>query len=258
MKKSITKTERTYVVYDTNEFIVGIWHSPKQLLSDLRISTSTALYRSINDDCYILNNINEKKKYKIVLFKDKVKTTVEVTPTYTKKDKPYSDYLKTRREYVSELPADAKAIDYMPEITGLYACPNGTLYGTDINGIYVITPYLNKCSTKHNHNKHGYYRFHYQKKIFRVHNVLARAFVPGYKDGLVVDHINGNSTDNRLENLQWLSISDNTKKYHAQEVTPEERAEKIERIRQGQLRRWNAIPKEERWKYSNLRRRTEE
>ncbi len=47
-------------------------------------------------------------------------------------------------------------------------------------------------------------------KVF-VHRLIARAFVPGYKPHLSVNHINGNKLDNRPENLEWLTIADNSK-----------------------------------------------
>jgi hypothetical protein len=47
-------------------------------------------------------------------------------------------------------------------------------------------------------------------KMF-VHRLIALAFVDGYKDGFTVNHINGNKLDNRPENLEWVSLSDNSK-----------------------------------------------
>ena len=49
-------------------------------------------------------------------------------------------------------------------------------------------------------------------KRVRIHKIVALAFVDGYEPGLTVDHINGDKTDNRVENLQWLSNADNVKK----------------------------------------------
>lgn len=42
-----------------------------------------------------------------------------------------------------------------------------------------------------------------------VHRMVARAFVDGYEEGLDVNHINGDKLDNRAENLEWCSRSDN-------------------------------------------------
>lgn len=44
-----------------------------------------------------------------------------------------------------------------------------------------------------------------------LHRVLAQAFVPGEFPGAHVNHINGVKTDNRLENLEWLSATENTR-----------------------------------------------
>jgi hypothetical protein len=43
-----------------------------------------------------------------------------------------------------------------------------------------------------------------------VHRLVARAFVPGYADGLSVNHINCNKQDNRAENLEWVTLAENT------------------------------------------------
>lgn len=45
-----------------------------------------------------------------------------------------------------------------------------------------------------------------------VHILVAEAFVPGYKPGMDVDHKNGKKWDNRAENLQWTTRSDNVKR----------------------------------------------
>ena len=45
-----------------------------------------------------------------------------------------------------------------------------------------------------------------------VHQLVAEAFVPGYENGLDVDHINGKKWDNRAENLQYISRSNNVKR----------------------------------------------
>ena len=48
-----------------------------------------------------------------------------------------------------------------------------------------------------------------------VHVLVAEAFIPDYEPGLDVDHINGNKWDNRVENLQWVTRSDNLKRAYA-------------------------------------------
>jgi len=95
----------------------------------------------------------------------------------------------------------------------LFLTPDGNVYGIDLKGYYEIKPYINKCNSHTNNNKYGYYKFHYQGKMYRLHYELARLFVPGYKPGLCVDHIDNNSLNNKIENLQWLTRGENAEKF---------------------------------------------
>jgi len=48
-----------------------------------------------------------------------------------------------------------------------------------------------------------------RKKKHLVHRLVAFAFCNGFEDGLVVNHKNGIRNDNRRENLEWVTASEN-------------------------------------------------
>lgn len=54
--------------------------------------------------------------------------------------------------------------------------------------------------------KNGYMMF----SSHRVHIIVAKAFIPGNEDGkMVVDHIDTNRCNNRVENLRWVTRLEN-------------------------------------------------
>lgn len=62
-----------------------------------------------------------------------------------------------------------------------------------------------------------------KRKKFRVHRLVAQAFLSNPDSLDTVDHVNGIKTDNRAENLQWLSRSENSKRFHKEQKTEEQR-----------------------------------
>lgn len=58
--------------------------------------------------------------------------------------------------------------------------------------------------------KNGYMVVSILNKPYRIHRLVMEAFEPvENSDTLSVDHINGIRSDNRLENLRWMSLDEN-------------------------------------------------
>lgn len=94
----------------------------------------------------------------------------------------------------------------------------------DYRGLYQVSNYGNikrlgnKKSRKErilklHENKYGYLYIELYKngerKNITVHRLVCHMFVDGYFDGAQIDHINTIKTDNRKENLHWVTTKEN-------------------------------------------------
>lgn len=64
--------------------------------------------------------------------------------------------------------------------------------------------------TQGSDNGRGYKRVLIGSKSFRVHRLVAQAFIPNPENKEVVNHKNGKKWDNRVSNLEWSTKQENS------------------------------------------------
>lgn len=100
-----------------------------------------------------------------------------------------------KTEHEIDLESYKKLYDDVARIVGIYEYPNGNKIRLMLT-VQLVDGKFRNCS--------------YPKAIYEIH--LGRKLK--FPDE-TVDHINNNPMDNRIENLQILSLSENAKKAHA-------------------------------------------
>lgn len=71
----------------------------------------------------------------------------------------------------------------------------------------LISKYTNKPMC--NYDKEGYIRVRRDGKEYRAHRVIWEILKGPIPDGMLIDHINGNTRDNRIENLRLATRQQN-------------------------------------------------
>jgi hypothetical protein len=107
-----------------------------------------------------------------------------------------------------------KLIPHYPEYS---VTPDGRVFSHKKpggNGKGKVLDYSYKRELKPQKNKKGYLQIVLEQNTDRVrntgiHRLVAETYIPNPHNHNTVNHINEDKTDNRVENLEWMSNADN-------------------------------------------------
>ena len=84
----------------------------------------------------------------------------------------------------------------------------------------------------------GYFNITNRGKTYRVHRIVAIAFL-GDRDGLVVNHKDNYGYNNRAENLEWTTVSDNLN--HALKIGARKTRKIVRKDKDGEVKQYPSI-----------------
>jgi hypothetical protein len=94
-----------------------------------------------------------------------------------------------------------------------YASADGSIYSSRFNKITNYNCALRKLKPAIWKGGYLLVRLYVGDKILKrhVHTIIAKEFIPNPDNLASVNHKDGNKTNNCVENLEWMSVSDNVK-----------------------------------------------
>ena len=107
-------------------------------------------------------------------------------------------------------------------MTEVWKAIEGASGMVEVSNLGRVRSLLRSCKTilKLQKDSKGYLRVRVtvnrQKLSFKVHREVAKAFIPNPENKPQVNHIDGNKTNNAVDNLEWATNKENV--HHAQET----------------------------------------
>lgn len=81
-----------------------------------------------------------------------------------------------------------------------------------------------------------------KKEVFFIHRLVAEAFIPNPRKMPVVNHIDGNKTNNKSDNLEWCSYSSNVRHaYDTRLIKQKNRAVNQYSLDGKYIKSWNGV-----------------
>lgn len=68
--------------------------------------------------------------------------------------------------------------------------------------------------------------YDWPRKLFKIHRLVATAFIPNPDGHAMINHINAIKTDNRVENLEWCSHSHNIRHAFSMGIMGDQRGDR--------------------------------